>query len=121
MKIISFAWTTPALLARHKTCTRRDWNKEYAKRFMRGELAQAYNNSPRIGGKPVGIIMLTQSPYPEWSNDIPASDWKAEGFEYLTEIGATVHGLTPRQVWDDWKQRPRVLWVVRFELREVKI
>jgi hypothetical protein len=38
MMTISFAWTTPALLAGHKTVTRRDWDAEYAIRFAAGQL-----------------------------------------------------------------------------------
>ena len=32
-KIISFAWTTDALLQCKKTVTRRDWDDKYASRF----------------------------------------------------------------------------------------
>ena len=55
MKIISFAWTTEALLAGIKTCTRRDWNDDYARRFKNGEFCQAFDRNPRAGGKRVGI------------------------------------------------------------------
>ena len=33
MKIISFAWTTGALLAGAKTTTRREWSRGYADRW----------------------------------------------------------------------------------------
>lgn len=41
MRIISFAWTSPALLAGAKTVTRRDWDDSYARRFSAGELVAA--------------------------------------------------------------------------------
>jgi hypothetical protein len=63
MKIISFAWTTPALLAGSKCVTRREWDKKYAESFEAGEYVQAFDKSPRAGGKCVAIIELTQKPY----------------------------------------------------------
>lgn len=37
MKIISFAETTPALLADAKTVTRREWAEKHARSFKAGE------------------------------------------------------------------------------------
>jgi len=117
MKIISFAWTTPALLAGQKTCTRREWNKEYAQRFKKGDLIQAYNKNPRNGGKLVATIELTQDVYLEYSTVIPNSDWFAEGFEYLTGHGITLHGTKPVDIWRAWlAPPPSLLWVVRFKI-----
>lgn len=116
MKIISFAWTTPAILARRKRCTRRDWNDDYADRFNAGDLLAGYNRSPRFGGHQISIIQLTVKPYKEPLRDVPDSDWEAEGFAYLSEIGARVNGITPQQLWDTWKQTPDPEWVVRFEI-----
>ena len=113
---ISYAWTTPALTARRKTCTRREWDDDYAKKFEVGQLCQAFDRNPRNGGKRVGIVRLTQDPYKERLCDIPMSDWEAEGFDYLTEIGATVNGLAPIEVWNRWKLREDEVWVVRFEV-----
>jgi len=55
MRIISFAWTTEALLKGLKTVTRRFWVKCHVKH---GELAQAFNKSARFGGKKVAIIKV---------------------------------------------------------------
>ena len=120
MRIISFAWTTPALLARRKTCTRRQWLHSTAERFQSSELVQAYDKQPRFKGKKVGIIRLTEMPYLESTAKAPDSDWEAEGFAYLESIGATVNGLEPRQLWRNWRElEPEELWVVRFEVVEV--
>ena len=122
MKIISFAETTPALLAGRKTVTRRDWQPLYASRFKALDLVQAWNSSPRVGGKKVGIIELTEKPYLENTRDAPADDWEAEGFAYLTEIGATIFGgMTPLDLWTQWTNRGQgvTLWVVRFELVDI--
>lgn len=82
--IISFAWTTEALLAGRKTCTRRMWNDKYFAlwqfAFDRGHLIHdAYDRSPRSGGHKIGEIRLTCRPYRERLADMPDSDVIAEG------------------------------------------
>jgi hypothetical protein len=119
MNIISFAWTTPALLAFVKTCTRRDWDEDYAKRFHKGDLLAAYDHSPRIHGHQIGVIELVDDPHRQRSDLIPLSDWVAEGFQYLADHGLTLHGLTPLRIWNEWHDNPRRLWVVRFKLVSV--
>jgi len=121
MKIISYAWTTPAVKARRKGCTRREWDNVYAAKFHKGDLCQAYDKSPRNGGKPFGIVRLTEDPHKERCCDIPEEDWENEGFEYLTEIGVTLHGSQPIEIWNSWKQSPELIWVVRFELTELSV
>ena len=56
--IISFAWTTEALLAGRKDVTRRWWTDEYARRFPPGSVHDAYNRSPRFKGKRVASIRV---------------------------------------------------------------
>lgn len=121
MKIISFAETTPALLAGRKTVTRREWTERHARSFSEGELVQAWSKSPRVrGARRVGTIRLTQAPYLEWSNLIPGDDWENEGFLYMEEHGLTLFdGMTPMRVWTNWRVNARPLWVVRFALVEV--
>lgn len=65
MMIISYAWTTEALLRGLKRCSRRDWKDDYAKRFKSGRQYQAYDRNPRVGGERVGIIEMTCDPYKE--------------------------------------------------------
>ncbi len=116
MIIISFAWTTPAILARRKTCTRRDWNDAYAARFKAGQLLAGYDRSQRFHGHQIAVIRLTRKPYKESSALAPDRDWEAEGFAYLSSIGAKVDGMTPEELWNDWHENPRQLYVVRFEI-----
>jgi len=116
MKIISFAWTTAALLAGQKTCTRRKWDDGYASNFWERDYIQAYDRSPRYGGKRVAVIQLTCKPYKEALCHVPDSDWYTEGFEYLTNIGAKVNGIAPQQLWEEWKRTKAKIWVIRFEV-----
>lgn len=116
MRIISFAWTTPALLAREKTVTRRDWKSSYAKTFHKGDLLQAWDRSPRFGGKKVGVIRLTHTPYRERLCDIPQGDWWNEGFAYLEKRGIKIDGSCPRTLWAMWHKSIDYRWVLRFEI-----
>ena len=116
MKIISFAWTTPALLAGRKTCTRRTWSDDYARRFKAGEIVAAYDRGPRNGGKQVAIIRLLQTPYQERVNEAPDPDYEAEGLQWMEEQGKLIQGLPPSVFWRQWQRDNPLVWVVRFEL-----
>jgi len=110
-RIISFAWTTPQLLNGLKTVTRRDWSATYASLFRAGDLVQAYDKNPRVGGKRVAIIRLTKDPYKERLGDITDAEEKAEGGMWgsareFIDAFCTGAGVTP-----DHK-----IWVIRFEL-----
>lgn len=82
--IISFAWTTEALLSGKKTCTRRRWSERYFQQWVRawrqGRLVHdAYDRLPRAGGGKVGEIRLTCEPYRERLRDMSEEDLEAEG------------------------------------------
>ena len=116
--IISFGWTTEALLAGAKTVTRRDWNPKHAAKFKAGMLIDAWNTSPRnVKGNPhkVATIRLTTGPYADWSDAFPSYEWYAEGFGYMTDNGG---GVTVDRIVHDWRSKPHMLYVVRFEVVE---
>lgn len=118
--IISFAWTTPALLAGAKTMTRRDWSPEYAARFHVGDLVDAWNRSPRVGrakgARRVATIRLARDPYQQFPSEMLRGDFIREGFEWLEANG---YAETVAQIREDWRDDPHPLWVVEFELVEV--
>lgn len=116
MRIISFAWTAPALLAGHKTCTRRAWTEAYAQRFKQGDLVAAYDRNPRFGGKKVATIRLTRAPYLENTADMPPADYRNEGLQYMEEEGLTIQGQHPYDFWIFWGAKRENVWVVRFEV-----
>lgn len=121
--IISFGWTTPALLAGAKTVTRRQWTPKHAAHFKAGMLVDAWNTSPRnVKGYPrkVAVIRLTETPGLEFTKDAAISDFKEEGFAYLQANGLKVDGLTPLQLWERWHipEFHTALYVVRFEVVE---
>lgn len=130
MKIISFAHTTPALLAGHKTVTRRYWNPRHAASFTPGEIVQAWDKSPRFGGKKVAEIKLL-AVYPEHMIDAPDEDYAHEGFVWMCENGFPLfkgkgkkHNIFPNiAYWSAWKHttdpKYKTCFVVRFEVTKI--
>lgn len=116
MMTISFAWTSPALVAGKKTVTRRDWKPEHARKFKRGDKVTAYNKSPRNGGKPIAVIELTADPYLERTSKMTLESYQREGLTWLHSIGAVV---PPDLWWNAWRDLDEELWVIEFELLEV--
>lgn len=116
---ISFAWTTSALINGHKRVTRRDWTDNYAARFHQGDLLHAYDKRPEWGGKAVALIRLTHTPYKQSTEKAPETDWYNEGFAWLHSHRKKVDGMEPRELWQDWKDNPRDMWVIRFEILEL--
>lgn len=120
--IVSFAWTTPALIAGRKTVTRRDWTPQHAAKFHTGQVVDAWDKSPRFGGKPVATIQIISVTH-EPMRMMPDSDYEAEGFAYLhaTSDGAPNHMKidTSPAGFDQWRQSGGNKYVVRFKLLDV--
>ena len=115
MKIISFAWTSPALLAGRKSRTRRAWNDKYAARFNVGDLLQAWDRSPRFGGKRIGTIQILGIK----KEDIylmPPEDFEKEGFAYFDQNGLKIRGQNPTAAFFDWRDQGGLYYVVDFRL-----
>jgi len=110
--ILSFAWTTDALLLGKKTCTRRLWSERTARAWVNAYnsdrlIHSAWNKMPLCrDAKKIADIRLTKSPYQERLTDMPQSDLEAEGGlwssleEFINLFGSP----------------DLVVWVVRFEL-----
>ena len=116
--IISFAWTTPALLAGAKTMTRRDWSHDHARRFTIGRLVDAWDRSPRTGkGHKVAPVRITREPRRDSTANLSADDYRREGFGWLCEHGqvAMVDAITR-----SWALNPHEVWAVEFELVSVE-
>lgn len=106
MKIISFAWTTQALLEGKKTVTRRDWKDRFVFLMEEGERLQAWDKLPRVkGAKKIGEIRLTRKPYKQWLHCVTDEDEIKEGA--LWGSG---------KAYQEAMGRDRELWVIEFEL-----
>ncbi len=113
--IISFAWTTPALLAGAKTMTRRDWTDAHAAKFHAGDLVDAYDKSPRAHGHKVATIRLTRDPYLERvRGSLTPEVQRREGFDWLHAHG---HAETVERILRSWDLDPELReWVVEFRV-----
>ena len=132
MDVISFAWTTAALVAGQKSRTRRDWRPSYAERFHVGQEIAAYDRSRRNGGTQIGTIRLTADPVRERMSDMPDLDYWREGFAWIDKHPE----FAPKKIfgepagpdaftWDEFLKmrsidRDETLWVVEFEIVEIK-
>lgn len=125
-RIISFAWTTPALVAGQKTVTRREWDDDYAKRWKPGEIALAYNRSPRAHGEAVARLKIISVTH-EDDFLAPSSDYEAEGFAWLKEhpeaLPKTDRSMyrfnVERSQFNRWRDAGGKSWVIRFEVLEI--
>lgn len=121
--IVSFAWTTPALLAGAKTMTRRDWSISHAAKFRTGMLVDAWNYTPRVNSARRGIaiahkvatIRIARAPYRTWSTDLTEEDYDREGFNWLRAQGLWQE---VGEVVEAWGRDRRLLYVLEFELVE---
>ena len=110
--ILSFAWTTDALLTGKKTCTRRLWSERTARAWVnayQGErlIHAAWDKCSFVrGAKKVADIQLTQLPYQERLRDMPQSDLDAEG-GFWASLDEFINLFGSPDI---------VVWVVRFEL-----
>lgn len=118
-RIISFAWTTPALIAGQKTVTRRDWSDDYARKFRAGDEVIAYDRSPRVGGQPVARLRLTHDVRRESNIAAPDSDYEAEGFAYLSALPDGKFAGYTREAFAHWRITTGTSQVIRFEVIEV--
>lgn len=125
MRIISFGWTSPAIIAHAKTKTRRQWKDHHAWCFRNGDLIQAYNRSLQARGERIEVIQLTCVPYKQDIIDMPDEDYETEGFAYMYAN----HKLIPpsgRKKFGDysfdqfrrWRDQGGDYWVVEFNYPE---
>lgn len=121
--IITFLWTSPALIAGAKTVTRRDWQDNYRLRFRKGMIVEAYDKRKEWGGSHIANIRLTETPYQEYSCDMPEEDFEGEGFAWLRDHPEALpkkwKGVDLWRYFHQWKHDGSMVTVVRFELVEV--
>ncbi len=128
--IISFAWTTAALLVDppRKSVTRRDWQESHAMKFKKGTIVQAYDKNPRAHGRQFGVLEVTRDAYLEPTGNMSTDDYEAEGFAFFEENpyllpddpASVLSGH--RSLWaafERWRQADEYMWVIRFEVVEI--
>lgn len=126
--ILSFGWTWPAFVAEAKDTTRRDWSLGYGARWRLGRTFQAYDRSPRVGGRCIGAGRLIADATRERLAEMPYADYEREGFAYLLEHPGVLPRSARRQPWgqctlaafEDWRRSGEILWVVRFRVLSIE-
>lgn len=51
----------------------------YAIKYHKGDIVDAYDKSPRCGGRKIGQIRLTKNPYKQKLKNMPDSHFEREG------------------------------------------
>lgn len=138
--IISFGWTSDALLAGYKDTTRRAWDPDRIRREMaRGHwrdrcVLDAWDALPRVvvkNPKPIAKIRLKVDCV--YSKDMPDEDVDREGLRWLDHHGYLCDGIQPLRLWESWRWiwygdpehgiavtgDAAPLWVVRFNVIEL--
>jgi len=122
MMHISFGWTSPAVKARRKTKTRRNWKDSHARKFKPGDLFKMYDKDPRYKGVCFGIGRIV-SLHKEPIADMPDSDYEAEGFAYLHANPHLVPKSMPIDVspegFNAWRDSGEIYYTVEFAIVEL--
>ena len=58
-----------------------------------------------FGGKPIGVIEVTEKPYKERTSKMTESEYESEGFAFLSENKLEFRGQDPRQAFTKWKNK----------------
>jgi len=124
---ISFGWTAAPFVMRQKFCTRRNWKLIHAEKFHKDREVVAIDTDRRCGGKPIGLIKLTQDAMLESTSCMPDADFKKEGFAFLEKHSYLIKGGNApflkhgsmRAFFEWWKKQDEALYTVRFDILEV--
>jgi hypothetical protein len=123
--ILSFGWTWPAFVARAKRVTRREWDDNYRKRWTPGQHFDAYDRSPRFGGKHIGTGQATSIVFKLLAS-MPDTDYVAEGFQWfhahqhlIPPSGRRMFGDCSKTSFDLWRGEGGKVFVVRFEIVDI--
>lgn len=88
--------------------------------FREGDLCQAYNRNPRVGGKLIAIIQIASFPFQQRTSYMTEVDFEFEGFAYMEEHGLKVANELPRYFFDLWKMANELVTVVDFRIIQIE-
>jgi len=119
--LISFTWTTPALLAGQKIMIRRDGVKDDFVGFLSGQFVWAYDYPPRYGGNPIAALHLLDDPNIESTSELSDHDYVDEGYAFMEIFPFLIpERIRPlRKHFQTYQSIDYPLWVIRFEVVEL--
>jgi len=124
--IISFGWTSWALVAYRKRTTWRDWTAEHAAKFQAGHVADAWNKNPRAGGRRIGQIFIIGIERAN-TRDMTPNDYVDEGFAFLDMYPQLIPAKSPIDDFTTcahylhwWRGQGEDLYKVRFEVDSIE-
>ncbi len=107
---ISFSRTINELISGNKTQTRRAWQDDYAKNFIRyfdeNIAIPALDKGRHRGGHELGFIKLTKRPYQQYLSEMSATDLQEEG-----GMVSTVQEF----IDTFFEGQDKLVWVLHFE------
>lgn len=122
---VSFGHTWPALIAKAKDVTRRDWKERTAKWFQPGRQFVCLDKDIRYGGVEVARATVTRC-YKQSLADMPEDHYEREGMAWFEDhpllLPESAHGsvwcpegVVNRITFDRWRRSGGDVYVLEFE------
>lgn len=119
-KWVSLGWLSEAAINGYKKLTLQPWTAVEAAQYEKGDLIELYTKPPSRGGTRLGVVRLTQTPFPIRTDELTKSDFSAMGFGYLKAMMIrSPGGKTAGEVEEELKNKPSKLWAVHFKIEQL--
>jgi len=121
-RAISMAHTTPAVVAKAKSKTRRTWKEDYARKFKAGDILDATSMQYRFGGVHIADIQLKEPPYLENIGDWEGREeilYEEEGFKFLDDPNIMPEHAPLLKLAKIWIGSNADFWVIEFDTLKV--
>lgn len=121
-KELSFTWMTPALQTGNKTVTRRNWHSHEQNIYKKDDIVVAMDKKRNEGGNDIALIKIMESRL-EYPQNVPESDYVAEGFEYLDlhpeMLQERNSDFALWQTWEQYRKSYSPMFLLRFTVLHV--
>lgn len=119
-KWISLGWLSEMAVNELKKLTLQPWTSIEAAQYEKGDLLDLFTKPPSSGGKKLGIVRITQTPFQIRTDELTKSDLSAMGFDYLkATMQRSPGGQTAEEIEEELKNKPTKLWAVHFHLEQL--
>jgi len=119
-KWVSIGWLGEAAISGFKKLTLQPWTAVKAAQYEKGDLVDLFDKPPSSGGKKLGIVRITQTPYQIRTNELTKSDFSAMGFDYLRSKGIkSPTGQTIGEIEEELENKPSRMWAIHFTIEQL--